>query len=439
MLEPTFQITPGEKVFTIGSCFARNIEKHLDKLNFVVPGFARFKGTDYINKYNVFSILNEIKWAIDESSFPSFEDRFIPIGKGLYIDPYLHTDPTDLEQSIEMALNAHSLFKEIPECRIFIITLGLVEAWWDKVNQCYINQTFRLEKHVTDNEALKEAFHDRFEFHQLSFEDVKAGTLEMINLIKHHAQPDCRIILTVSPVPLITTFTEHDVMVANSYSKALLRTVAEEVTSIYDFVDYLPTYESITLSHDPTLVWEADGIHVRSDAVQLNIARMVEAYVEPSATSANPPSASAPLVHIFNERLYFQRIAESISESNDWIVEFLKQKDISMGIALYGTGLRAKDLVERHHAHLHDREVQFITTTSDGETQFMGFPKNMASDLEGKWPDLVILLSNPFEEEMLSNLKFMPRTQIFTLFEVAFEAANSSPIYKSLTRASCKA
>jgi len=228
-------------------------------------------------------------------------------------------------------------------------------------------------------------------------------------------------------------------MVANTYSKALLRTVAEEVTSIYDFVDYLPTYESITMSHDPTLVWEEDGIHVRNEAVQFNLARMVEAYVDPSAASANLSGPAAHMINSFNERWYFQRAVQNIPASNDWIVEFLKQKDASASVAFYGTGLRAKDLVERHREHLRGREVQFITTEPDGETWFMGFPKSLVSDLEKKWPDMVILLSNPFEDEMLSNLNFMPRSQVYTLIEAALDAANSSPIYRLLARPLSKA
>src|SRR6266850_1999518 len=65
---PSFVIAPEEKVFTIGSCFARNIELALHKLGFKVPTFeqftdAQYANSHYINKYNVYSMLNEIKWA----------------------------------------------------------------------------------------------------------------------------------------------------------------------------------------------------------------------------------------------------------------------------------------------------------------------------------------------------------------------------------------
>ncbi len=37
ILTPSFQLRPRTKVFTIGSCFARNIEEHLHRLGFRIP------------------------------------------------------------------------------------------------------------------------------------------------------------------------------------------------------------------------------------------------------------------------------------------------------------------------------------------------------------------------------------------------------------------
>ena len=36
-LHPGFRIRPGETIFTIGSCFARNIERHLEAVGCRVP------------------------------------------------------------------------------------------------------------------------------------------------------------------------------------------------------------------------------------------------------------------------------------------------------------------------------------------------------------------------------------------------------------------
>ena len=71
-------------------------------------------------------------------------------------------------------------------------------------------------------------------------------------------------------------------MVANSYSKAALRVAAEIATRSFDHVDYLPSYETVTLS-DRALAWEDDLVHVRNDMIELNVARMLAAYLPDAA------------------------------------------------------------------------------------------------------------------------------------------------------------
>jgi hypothetical protein len=57
--------------------------------------------------------------------------------------------------------------------------------------------------------------------------------------------PQIKILLTVSPVPLTATNTGDHVLVASSASKAILRAVAETMKNEFDFIDYFPSYEII--------------------------------------------------------------------------------------------------------------------------------------------------------------------------------------------------
>src|SRR5205814_997770 len=52
-----------------------------------------------------------------------------------------------------------------------------------------------------------------------------------------------KVLLTVSPVPLQTTFTGQDAVVANNYSKSVLRVCAQNLFMKYSNVDYFPSYE----------------------------------------------------------------------------------------------------------------------------------------------------------------------------------------------------
>jgi hypothetical protein len=58
--------------------------------------------------------------------------------------------------------------------------------------------------------------------------------------------PTARILLTVSPVPLIATYTDEHVLVATTHSKAILRAVASAAAAEHENVYYFPAYEIIT-------------------------------------------------------------------------------------------------------------------------------------------------------------------------------------------------
>ena len=57
--------------------------------------------------------------------------------------------------------------------------------------------------------------------------------------------PEIKILLTVSPVPLTATATGHHVLLATQYSKSVLRAVAGDLSEMAKDIDYFPSYEII--------------------------------------------------------------------------------------------------------------------------------------------------------------------------------------------------
>ena len=53
------------------------------------------------------------------------------------------------------------------------------------------------------------------------------------------------MLLTVSPVPLTATAENRHVLVSTIHSKSILRAVAGELASRFDFIDYFPSYEIV--------------------------------------------------------------------------------------------------------------------------------------------------------------------------------------------------
>ncbi len=278
-----FHIEPGEKIFTIGSCFARNVEKELLDRDFMVPVRDLFKlpelaGIDLsaINNYGTPSIYNELAWAFGVEPFDD-EKCFAEVSPGKFVDlhlsPALRPEPLE---SVKARRNAIiSANRQLADCSVLIITLGLVEIWYDVLNKIYLN--------VSPRPSHLRAQPGRFELHVLTYEEALSYLTRALDIAFDAAGKDLNVILTVSPVPLMATHRPADVISANCYSKSTLRTVAETVTQRYERVCYYPSYESVIYS-DRKLAWEPDLIHVSPEIVRFNVGRMVAAFT--SATVA---------------------------------------------------------------------------------------------------------------------------------------------------------
>jgi len=112
-----------------------------------------------------------------------------------------------------------------------------------------------------------------------SFADNWANLEAIYELLTRYGHPDFRIIVTVSPVPLMNTFSTMDIVVANAWAKSLLRAVAQEWAMTHPNVDYFPSYE-IVKSSDPAAVWEQDLRHVTGPGVQHIMKLFLRKYIE---------------------------------------------------------------------------------------------------------------------------------------------------------------
>lgn len=280
---PKFKLRRDDKFYAIGSCFARGLENVLAAQNVIVesaaPEFAKLQpanregsGLGFMNKYNTYSILNELRWALDpDAEFP--RGSIVQLTKTTWYDP--HTNPTlefaDFEETLERRSLMQAVTKRIRSCRAVILTLGLAEVWRDVKADVFVNRT--------PIPSLFKTEPDRYEFHLSSFAQNWAN-LEMIHrLLSQYGHPDVHIIVTVSPVPLMNTFSTMDIVVANSWAKSLLRAVAQEWAAVHSNVDYFPSYE-IVQNSDRGAVWEEDLRHVKGIVVQHIMQLFLRKYIE---------------------------------------------------------------------------------------------------------------------------------------------------------------
>ena len=282
-VDPKFKLHQDDRFYAIGSCFARGLEHSLAKHKIAVesaaPEFSKFQpakehvsALGFTNKYNTYSILNELRWALDpDALFPV--DSIVQLTKTTWYDP--HTNPTldfvGLDETLARRALIQTVTKRIKSCRAVVVTLGLAEVWRDVQTDVFVNCTpipslFKTEPH-------------RYEFHLTSYAENWANLEAIHALLFQYGHPDLRIVVTVSPVPLMNTFSTMDIIVANSWAKSLLRALAQEWASAHANVDYFPSYE-IVQNSDRTAVWEEDLRHVRGAGVQHIMDLFLRNYLE---------------------------------------------------------------------------------------------------------------------------------------------------------------
>lgn len=263
--EPKFTIDPAAKFFCIGSCFARNIEEHLiygglDVISKrIVAPAAEWpqRTTGLVNKFTSASILNELAWI---GRPPDFSDPnlFVESDEG-WIDLQLAPGvrPVPFARAVERrAYLTENYFTRLLQADVVVITLGLIEAWLDLHMGVHLN--------APPPVASVRRQPDRYVLDVTTVQS-NVEALEAIRAELKALNPACRIIVTVSPVPLSATYSGVDVVRANTLSKAVLRVAANVLSQAHDDVDYFPRYEIVT--HSPReSAYAEDKRHV-SDAI----------------------------------------------------------------------------------------------------------------------------------------------------------------------------
>lgn len=281
---PSFKLTASDTIFTIGSCFARNVEEHVARLGCRVPMLElnlppeewRGPANSAMNKFNPPAFAQVLEWAgriYDRDSRVTWEDcaQFaLPSGERFFDIDMGATPPVTRERFVARRQHIFDIFSTVFSADCLMMTPGLIEAWRDKETEVYLHEA------PAHKAALAHA--SRFEFEILSYEKCEAALLAAIDAVRNR-NPNVKILVTTSPVPLSATFSGQDIRIANTYSKSILRAVCGALTLKRPMVDYFPSYESVMLSH-PDDVWQEDRIHVSYAFVGQIVAHLLASYFE---------------------------------------------------------------------------------------------------------------------------------------------------------------
>ena len=250
VIEVPFTIGRETPIATCGSCFAQHIARVLTErgYNYLVTERSPEDGAD-AETYGVFPARTGNIYTVRQllQTFSRAYGLFRPADTawrredGAFVDPFRpqiqaagFASPEALEADRKRHLAAvRAMFED---CEVFVFTLGLTEAWLSARD----GAVFPLAPGVAGGEMGPD-----YVFHNMTVEEMTADLREFIRRFRV-VNPAVRMILTVSPVPLVATYEPQHVLTATTYSKAALRVVAETVSRSEPDVCYFPSYEIVT-------------------------------------------------------------------------------------------------------------------------------------------------------------------------------------------------
>lgn len=262
-----------EHVFTIGSCFARNVEAYLvphvrvpSRVTAaqVPPDIAALhagltKDMVVWHRYNAFSIRNSIEWALTPAH-PMAQQRLMHVDHERSLDPYAGCRLVLTTAQAERVRSwVDATIASVRACRVIIITLGLSEVWEDRDTGLVMNGAPLTE--------MWQRFPDRFRFRVAGCAETVRELDAIHAVLARHCADEFEVVVTVSPIPLAATFRPMDVVVANTASKSILRAAVDEWAGEHDNVHYFPSYEMI-LNSGATGTWCDDHRHCSVDVIR---------------------------------------------------------------------------------------------------------------------------------------------------------------------------
>ena len=275
------QITRVTPIASMGSCFAREIRKVLlsEGYSYITEEAhhraAVHASAAWERTYNTFSIRQIFEytfkqWAPERRWWVSPET-------GTIQDPYRRIILYDSVEAAEADFAQHRRHsrRALEKAEVFILTLGLTEIWEDRNDGSVIC--------IPTGPYVKEGGDmDRYRF-RVSRHQENLENLERIYEIMAEHNPECKFLVTVSPVHLFATFREDaDIITASCNSKSTLRAVTDEFVSRHDNVFYFPAFEMATIYRPMINAYIfSDGkenFHVNRDTVDFIMSQFFRLY-----------------------------------------------------------------------------------------------------------------------------------------------------------------
>ena len=295
-----FDIPANTKIATAGSCFAQHISRHLKKNGYNVldvepppPGlpenlYQKFGFSLYSARYGNIYTVRQLLQLTQEVAGEWTPQNYIWEKNGKFYDALRPTvEPKGLNSPDEVQEHREFHISRVKELfenfDLLVFTLGLTEMWVHKDSGTVF---------PTAPGTLVGEFNEKlYEFKNSQFREIIKDFNEFQMVLKKiRGGKPFKVLLTVSPVPLTATASGKHVLESSTYSKATLRSVAGQISTNKQYIDYFPSYEIVV---NPRLHSNAFGYNLRSVRDETVETVMRHFFAEHPALKANKKKSNS--------------------------------------------------------------------------------------------------------------------------------------------------
>lgn len=250
-----FRIDEHTRVATAGSCFAQRIAERLSAKNYnylltEVPPEGMAPAEASASNYGAFTARFGFLYTarqlrqLMQRAYDEFTplDTAWPLGTDRFVDPFRpRIEPNGFASIRELEDSRQTHFaavrKMFETLDVFVFTLGLTESWCSR----HDGAAFPIAPGVAGGSM----DHELYAFTNFTVEEVDRDLNDFMTRLTR-INPRAKVILTVSPVPLVATYEDRHILTSTTYSKSVLRAASEQVSQRHANCDYFPSYEIIT-------------------------------------------------------------------------------------------------------------------------------------------------------------------------------------------------
>jgi hypothetical protein len=311
LFQPRFPVTRDMAVATAGSCFAQHVGRALRGAGLAVldvepapPGLdnpAAYGFGLYSGRYGNIYTARQLRQLLQDTTTGHLRPQAIWHRDGRPHDALRPgIEPGGFASVDELrhlrAFHLHRLRDLFTRTELFIFTLGMTEAWVDATGTVFPTAPGVIADPPPGQPIT---------FHNFTYPEILQDLTAARDLL-HAFNPNMRLLLSVSPVPLTATASGRHVLAATTGSKATLRAVAADFTAAHPDTDYVPSYEVITHPAARGRFFAPNLRSVTQEGVDLVMAQFLHAHnlaPLPAPPSHTPPHTTDPDALICEEAL----------------------------------------------------------------------------------------------------------------------------------------